>query len=304
MARSIGTGSVLPPGAPIPGPIAELLTPAPSNPNWLVPRIGPDGLTPMRAYAASTQTSSTQASSGPQIAIMVAGIGYDDTQSLAAANTLPPAVSLAITPYGQHIADAITAARAAGHEILLALPMQETDPVTENAGNEALVVAGPVTLNQPMLDWNLSHFQGYAGVTDAIGVSMGGGFMNDSASNSWLMQELADRGLFFVDGHEAAHEAGRNAGPLPYAWGRSADIVIDPVNAPQNEAAQLTSLVGIAKSQNAALGILLNPSPNAVQALAVWAEALGRQGITLVPVSALVLPPNAPAAVPTVSPTP
>lgn len=279
LVRTIGTGSTLAPGAAIPGPISELLTAAPSNANWLVPQIGPDGLTPMRAYSAGTASTS-----GPEIAIMVAGLGFDDSQSQVAVSTLPAAVSLAIDPYGQHLASTVIAARTAGHEVLLSLPLQQTNPAIDNAGNEALLVTSPITLDQPMLDWNLSQIQGYAGVTDAIGPSMGSGFMQNSGAKSWLMQEIAGRGLFFVDANSPANES--------FAWGRTADILIDPINAPQDEAPQLATLVHIAKLQNAALGILLNPSPSAVQELATWAQSLGSQGVTLVPVSALVLPPS------------
>jgi polysaccharide deacetylase 2 family uncharacterized protein YibQ len=279
----MGTGSTLPPGSPIPLPMPALLTASATNPNWLVPRIGSNGLTPMRAYAASVS-----ATPGPHIAVLVAGIGDDDSQSQEAVTTLPSAVSLAITPYGQHIADIAALARASGHETLLAIPMQEADPASENAGNEALVMAGPITVDQPMLDWSLSQFQGYAGVTDAIGVTQGAGFMDNPNAKAWLLQEVADKGLFFIDA--------RQTGPALYAWNRTADVVIDPVNAPQNEPAQLAELAADAKLQGDALGILLNPAPASLRDLANWAQTLGNQGITLVPVSALVLPPYAPPA--------
>jgi len=296
-AAAMGTGSTLPPGSAIPLPMPALLTASATNPNWLVPRIGSNGLAPMRAYAASVS-----ATPGPHVAVLVAGIGDDDSQSQEAVTTLPSAVSLAITPYGQHIADIAALARASGHETLLAIPMQEADPASENAGNEALVMAGPITVDQPMLDWSLSQFQGYAGVTDAIGVTQGAGFMDNPNAKAWLLQEIADKGLFFIDA--------RQTGPAPYAWSRTADVVIDPVNAPQQEPAQLAELAADAKLQGTALGILLNPAPASLQGLANWAQTLGNQGITLVPVSALVLPPYAPPATattasdgaPTVSP--
>jgi polysaccharide deacetylase 2 family uncharacterized protein YibQ len=165
--------------------------------------------------------------------------------------------------------------------------MQEADPATENAGNEALVMAGPITQDQPMLDWSLSQFQGYAGVTDAIGATQGAGFMNNSNAKSWLLQEIADKGLFFIDAQQT--------GPAPFAWNRTADVVMDPVSAPGQESAQLAELAAYAKQQGTALGILLHPAPAALQTLASWTQTLNGQGITLVPVSALVLPPNAPA---------
>ena len=274
----LGTGSILAIGQAISAPDPALLVPSVTNPNWLVPHIAPNGLAPMRAYAGAAVSRP-----GPHVAVLVAGIGDDDSQSQEAVTTLPAAVSLAITPYGQHIADIAALARASGHELLLAIPMQEADPVTENAGDEALVMAGPIMLNQPMLDWNLSRFQGYAGVTDAIGVTQGAGFMDNPVAKAWLLQEIADKGLFFIDA--------RQTGAVPYAWNRTADVVIDPIQAPEQESAQLTQLAADARLEGDALGVLLNPAPGALQTLANWTQTLAAQGITLVPVSALVLPP-------------
>jgi polysaccharide deacetylase 2 family uncharacterized protein YibQ len=280
---AMGTGSTLAAGSPIPAPMAKLLAPAASNPNWLVPRIGPDGTTPMRAYSASAA-----AAPGPHVAVLVAGVGDDDAQSQEAVTSLPAAISLAITPYGQHISEIAGLARASGHETLLAIPMQEANPATENAGNEALVMAGPITVDQPMLDWSLAQIQGYAGVTDAIGVTQGAGFMANPNAKAWLLQEIADKGLFFIDALQT--------GATPYAWSRTADVVIDPVSAPQNEQAQLAQLAADAKLHGDALGILLHPAPTALQTLSSWTQSLASQGISLVPVSALVLPPYAPPA--------
>jgi uncharacterized protein len=286
---AMGTGSTLPAGMPIPAPNPALLGPAVTNPGWQVPRIGPDGLTPMHAYAATVPSGS-----GPRVAILVAGLGDDDAESQEALTMLPTAVSLGLTPYGAHIVDIAALARASGHEIILEIPMQAKNPATENAGNEALVMAGPITFDQPMLDWNFSKFQGYAGVTDAIGASQGAGFMNNPNAKAWLLQEVADKGLFFIDA--------RQTGTTPYAWNRTADVVIDPAGAPQNEATQLISLTARAKMQGSALGILMIPTPNSIQMLQSWAQSLAVQGITLVPVSALVLPPTAQTATATVNP--
>jgi polysaccharide deacetylase 2 family uncharacterized protein YibQ len=277
---AMGTGSVLPAGMPIPPPIPALLGPAVTNPNWEVPKIGPNGQAPMQAYAATVPHGS-----GPRVALLVAGMGDDDAQSQEALTMLPTPVSLGLTPYGAHIADVASLARASGHETILEIPMQARDPATENAGNEALVMAGPITLDQPMLDWSFAKFQGYAGVTDAIGASQGAGFMANPNAKAWLLQEVADRGLFFIDA--------RQTGTTAYAWNRTADVVIDPIGAPDQESAQLASLTAVAKAQGSALGILMIPTPNSVQMVQSWAQSLGGQGVTLVPVSALVLPPTA-----------
>jgi polysaccharide deacetylase 2 family uncharacterized protein YibQ len=114
--------------------------------------------------------------------------------------------------------------------------------------------------------------------------------MGDPNARTWLLQEIADDGLFFIDA--------RPGGAVPFAWGRGADVVIDPVNAPQQQAAQLAELASDARVEGDALGILLSPAPNALRGLAAWLQTLPAQGITLVPVSALVLPPSRAATPP------
>jgi polysaccharide deacetylase 2 family uncharacterized protein YibQ len=270
---SLGAGSKLAGGAAIPMPEPALLAPSNNNPKWLVPQISPDGVTPMQAYAASDRLpANAPAADTPEVAIMVAGLGDDISQSLAATSILPPAVSLALTPYGHQLPATQAAARATGHEMILILPMP------------ALLASLPLSDNQGTLDWAMAQIQGYAGVTDAFGPDMSGGFMDDQFSKSWLLTNIATRGLFFVEGNT-------DAATNPLVWGRTADEVIDPANGPAEESAELDALAAAAQSQHTALGIMLNPTPNAVQALAAWCATLAPQGIRLVPVSALVVPP-------------
>jgi polysaccharide deacetylase 2 family uncharacterized protein YibQ len=268
---SLGAASNLTAGSMIPLPETKLLTPSDSNPLWLEPQIAVDGTTPMRAYAAGAPAGAPDT---PEVAIMVAGLGDDISQSLTATTLLPAAVSLAISPYGHQLPATQVAARATGHEMILILPMP------------ALLVSLPLSQNQGTLDWSMAQIQGYAGVTDAFGPDMSGGFMNDAFSKSWLLTNIATRGLFFVEGNT-------NSETNPLVWGRTADQVIDPANGAAEESADLAELAAAAQSQHSALGILLNPTPAAVKALADWCGTLAQQGIRLVPVSALIVPPVA-----------
>jgi len=268
---SLGAASSLTAGAMIPLPEPKLLGPSDSNPLWLEPQIAADGTTPMKAYAAAAPAGVADT---PEVAIMVAGLGDDIAQSLTATTLLPAAVSLAISPYGHQLPATQVAARATGHEMILILPMP------------ALLVSLPLSQNQGTLDWSMAQIQGYAGVTDAFGPDMSGGFMDDAFSKSWLLTNIATRGLFFVEGNT-------NAETNPLVWGRTADQVIDPANGAAEESADLAELAAAAQSQHTALGILLNPTPDAVKALAAWCGTLAQQGIRLVPVSALIVPPVA-----------
>ncbi len=274
-----GTGSTLAGNTPVPGPMPALLTASASNPAWLVPQISLTGLTPMQAYAASAAPSSPAVlPSAPRIAIMVAGLGDNIAQSLAVASLLPPQVSMALVPSGAQLAATEAAARANGHETILVLPMA------------ALLTGAPMNQNQSTLDWAMSRIQGYAGVTDAFGPDMSGGFMADANSKAWLLTNIASRGLFYVEGDTGA-------GPSPLTYGRTADVVIDGAAGPAAETAAFAELTGDAQAQQSALGILVDPDDASIKALADWIKSLASQDIQLTPVSALAQPP-APAISP------
>jgi polysaccharide deacetylase 2 family uncharacterized protein YibQ len=280
VATTVGVQSGLARGVPIPSPSPKLLTASAINHQWLIPRIGADGATPMQTYAASQlppAAADLLPPDAPRIALIVAGLG-DDLALAQVAASLPPQISLALSPYGKTVVQAAAAARAAGHETLLILPMP------------GLLAAAPEQQNQATFDWSMAQWQGYAGVTDAFGPAMGGGFMANDTAKTWLLTDIARRGLFYIEGD-------LNAGAAPYVTSRSADIVLDDGQNQADEAAKLGSLVTVAESQHAALGIMLNPTPAALRTLAGWTDTLANEDILLVPASALVLPSNVPLPV-------
>ncbi len=267
----------LPRGAPISPPIPALLTASAIDPHWLIPRIGPDGLTPMQAYAASQLPPAAAAllpPNVPRVALIVAGLGDDPALDKLAAG-LPPEISLAVSPYGKDAAAAAGLARATGHESILVLPMP------------GLLAGYPARQNQSTLDWSMAQFQGFAGVTDAFSPAMGGGFLANGASKAWLMTNIAHKGLFYIEGDT-------NAGTPPLTAGRAADIVIDAADGPSDETVKLASLITEAQAQQSGVGIMLDPTPAALRSLQNWAAALVNQDVLLVPVSALVQPPDIP----------
>jgi polysaccharide deacetylase 2 family uncharacterized protein YibQ len=267
----------LPRGAPIPGALPALLKPSAINPHWLVPHVAANGLAPMQAYAASqfpSQDAAQLPPDVPRVAILVAGLGDDPAlDNIAAA--LPPEISLAFSPYGKEAAAAAAQARKSGHESLLVLPMP------------GLLAGTPPRQNQSTLDWSMAQFQGYAGVTDAFSLAMGGGFLLNAAARTWLMTQIAQRGLFYIEGDS-------DAGPLATLSGRVADDTIDASDGGQAEAVALAGVITDAQSHHAALAVLLNPTPDALRNLDLWATTLVNQDVLLVPVSALVQPPDLP----------
>jgi polysaccharide deacetylase 2 family uncharacterized protein YibQ len=261
----------------IPGPSPLLQTASSVDPKWTIPHPGPYGVAPMHYYAARSTAPAGEA----KVAIMIAGIGYALVPSLAAIHDLPPQISLALSPYGAHDDAIATAARAAGHETIIGLPMQVDGEPAITAGDQALRASAPAPDNLKHLDWSLSRVAGYAGVTDAIGMSVPELFLTHHQAAAWLTGQLAQDGVFMV-------VASPNITPPPGVVAQVANTVINPDQGPAAETAALDGLRAIALAKGHALGVIERPNQPAIDALAVWIKGLAASHIALVPVSALM----------------
>src|SRR3984885_6001362 len=104
-----------------PAPDLALVEAAPIGP---LPKIEalPDGRTrqPWQVYARPFDAPDTK----PRVAVLLTGLGLSSAPTEAAINRLPPEVTLSFSPYAEHLGDWLQAARAAGHEVLLDLPLE------------------------------------------------------------------------------------------------------------------------------------------------------------------------------------
>jgi polysaccharide deacetylase 2 family uncharacterized protein YibQ len=268
-------------------PDQALLEPSAEFPGTSLPRIGADRRSPMQAYAAASDPAETR----PRIAILVSGIGLSQTDSRAAIEHLPAAVSLAVSPYAGPIAGLLESARAHGHELLASLPMEPRAFPIDDPGDHALLTGNAEGENLRRLDWALTRFAGYVGATDALGPGLRG---ERYAASPELMRpvlaELAARGLLYVEARPGAPRP-------PSVVGRSIDLVLDePANA-ATITTRLADLERIARQRGSALGLADLPEPVLAREVAAWASALPGKGLALMPVSAVVpLVPPAPAS--------
>ena len=102
-----------------------------------------------------------------RLTLVLDGVGLDEAESRRAAAELAPAITLALSPYGEHLAPIAAAARRAGHEILVSIPMEpEGSPVTDEGDRQLRPDAAP-NENALNLDWALSRVAGIVGATGA-----------------------------------------------------------------------------------------------------------------------------------------
>ena len=277
---------IVPGRSSLAGPIADpdpaLLEPYAAAPNQKLPRVAADGRTPMSLYAAAFDPAIKR----PRVGILIAGIGLSETDSLTAIKTLPGPVTLAISPYASDLARLLAAARMTNHEYLLSVPMEPQGyPVNDPDDRYALMTSVSPTDNLSRLQAILARFTGYVGVTNALGQMRGERLSGMVDQFDVVLEEVGHRGLLFLD-------ARPNEPALPYAWNRSADIILDTGEITATILDQrLDALTHLALDKGTALAIVSIPRPLTVDRVAAWTNSLTAKGLVLAPVSALVRQP-------------
>lgn len=275
-----------PPARPeVPESAGVGLAPAPdpdlvdSGPHGLLPVVAADGRRPLDVYARPFDAASPR----PRIAIVIQEIGLSRAVTEAVMASLPPEVTLAVSPYGASPRDTARRVREAGHEVLLMVPMEPLDWPANDPGPHSLAVDRPAAENLDRLHFVMSRFQGYVGLVN----HMGSRFSASAEALAPLMRDLAGRGVMVLDARAIASSAipqAAAAAGVPVAVNSR---YIDNSAAPEDIDRMLAELVAIAQGQGHAIG-MGRPYPVTLARLARWADGLEARGIDLAPVSALV----------------
>lgn len=158
-----------------------------------------DGLKPFTVYAADADRA--KAARMPVVAVVVAGLGVGAAKTTEAIMKLPPAVTLAFTPYGADPGKLAERARTQRHEILLQIPMEPFDYPDNDPGPQTLLTTLNGEQNLDRFYWHLSRLQGYAGIANFMGAR----FVATDPVMLPIIREAAKRGLgYFDDGSTPA----------------------------------------------------------------------------------------------------
>lgn len=249
------------PSATVPLPQAEA---APANmPAWL------------------RNATPAPASAQPRIAVIIDGLGIDRVATTRVI-ALPAAVTLSFVAYGTDLAGQAAAARRAGHEILLRVPMEPVS-VTAAMGAYGLGRNMPPEELLRRLRWDLARFDDYVGIDNHMGTE----FAADTPAMEVVMSELKRRGLLYLDDRAmptAPVAAAARDFAVPYV---TRDIFLDGEQAAVAVDVRLQELVAIARQRGSAIAIG-HPHDATLAALARWLPTLSRQGVVLVPLTAVV----------------
>lgn len=248
-----------------------------------LPIIAADGRRPMEVYARPFDSSDPR----PRIAVVVSGLGLSRTITETAIDTLPAGVTLSFAPYAKDLQLAVNAARAAGHEVMLELPMEPFDYPHNDPGPYTLLTQTDVDENLDKLEWLMSRFSGYAGVINDQGDKLLGSIEDLTP----IMKALTDRGLLFLDrGNARRSMAGRVAHDLGIPWA----LVVANIDERASRSGidvKLLQLEETARQKGAAAGAGF-AYPITIERITAWAESLDEKGLVLAPVSAVVVAPQ------------
>ena len=251
-----------------------------SGPHGSLPRIARDGARPADIYARPAGLDTRLPPGAPRLALVVNGLGINPQASAQAIKILPPAVTLAYSPYASRIEDQAEQARLAGHELLLQVPMEGFVP-SQELGARALLVGASRERNRDALYWHMSRFQGYIGLTHYLG----GRFMASTNAFMPLLQDVAERGLVFFDDGTARQSLTSALALATGAPSLRADLAIE-ASTPDALETSLRRLENMAREKGIAIGVA--PAvPTYLDPIARFAQGLEARGIDLVPLSAL-----------------
>ena len=267
------------PGAePLPAaPVPELIE---SRGTLRLPRAGVDGRLPYEVYARPFDRRDDR----PRLSVVIFGFGLSATASQAVLDHLPAAVTLALDAYAAEPERWLAAARAAGHEVFAALPIQAADGERIDAGPRALLTGAAAADNLARLDQILARCAGCVGV-----VALAGEGVSDFEPLLPALRVVQQRGLSFID---AALAGQRPLIPiadrigLAHAW---LDTTIDTEQSATAIDARLRQLEEVALKTGVAVAAA-GASPLAVRRLVLWAETLAARNLVLAPLSAAIAP--------------
>lgn len=218
----------------------------------------------------------------PRIAVVVAGLGLGRAATTAAIK-LPGGITLAFASHARNLQNWIDLARAAGHEVLLDLPMEPEKYPAIDPGPQALLTSLSEAENAERLEWHLNRAIGYVGVTH----NMGSRFTASAEHMRPILSALKLRGLMFLDARTTTNSVSAGLATsmgLPRAINNrflDSQASRPAINSRIDQIERIARRVGF----SVAFG---HAYPVTIERLERWAETLDGKKLALVPISALV----------------
>ncbi len=233
--------------------------------------------------SSATQQRPSATSPDARLVVIIDDLG----ENLASAQHLAGLgipLTFSVLPGSTRTSEIVTLAGHQGLELLLHLPMQPLDPLIDPGPGALYVDMTPEEISS-VLSMDLEQ------VARAVGVNnhMGSRFTGDLQGMRVVMQELAKRGLFFVDSLTTPKSKARQTAlsqGVPYL---ERHIFLDNEQDLLATLFQLRKAEGLALRQGLAIAIG-HPYPTTLEALSLWASERDRR-VRLISLGELVRSP-------------
>ncbi len=263
---------------------AQLMVPAPdpglveSSPNGLLPIIGNDNRKPWQVYGKYFDPIENR----PKVAVIVAELGFS-AQITYAALQLPPATSMAFTPYIKDLEQWVRNARSGGHEVFLMLPMEPADYPYNDPGPLAILEDKTDDENTQNLLKIMGKTTGYVGFVP----SMGDNILNKPAAMELILNVVKRRGLAMIDPKvNLSSVLPRMAQKLSVPWTQADYYIQRPID-PEELNLKLAEFEKIAKDTGSLL-LIIKPYPVLLNQINAWLRTLDQKEIMVQPATAII----------------
>ena len=250
-----------------------------SNAFGPLPIIGKGGRKPWQVYSRPFDQTDTR----PRVAIVFVGLGVSAIATKTVLKKIPRPISLTFAPYSRGLKDWISASRAAGHEVLVDLPMEPFEYPKNDPGPYTLLTTLPEDQNNYRLHWVLSRLTGYVGVS----TFMGSKFTTKPAKLRPVIKELKTRGLMLLDVRENPLSSAASIAERLKTPSVARDYVIDDTLTQKGIRARLMQTEQLATSRGYAVAIA-RPYPLSIIEIKRWTDQVEDRGLALAPITAIL----------------
>jgi polysaccharide deacetylase 2 family uncharacterized protein YibQ len=219
----------------------------------------------------------------PRVSLVITGLGLTAAQTQAAIDQLPPEITLGFSPYSGELQNWVAKARAAGHEVLIELPMEPLNYPADDPGPQALLAKLSPAENLQRLDWVLARSDQMVGLI----ANMGSRFQANARLIRPILTRVAEKGYLYVDNRSGPTSVvSEVAASIDLPWTYNTRFV-DAEATRVSIDGRLQQLERTAREKGFALG-LAQGYPVTMERVAAWAKSLEVKGLALAPASALV----------------
>ncbi|MFP6745417.1 MAG: divergent polysaccharide deacetylase family protein [Alphaproteobacteria bacterium] len=204
-----------------------------------------------------------------------------DIPRTARAIKLKGPLTLSFMTYATKLDKQTKAARNAGHELWMHIPMEPGSPDID-PGPNVLLTGLPKEELRASIFWHLNQFSGHVGINN----HMGSRFTTDETAMALVLAEVQERGLLFVDSRTASDSVGERLARALGVPTLRRDVFLDNDADGVRIGMQLDALERHARDHGYAIDIA-HPRPETIEVLSRWLSNVARRGFVLVPISTI-----------------